>query len=193
MLKNLVKSGDLAKTMPDLLTDLVKDIALLGKSAFNKQIGIEPIVQKIFIPLIPILIKETTSPALQLAAIKALGVFSSQACIIPIRMQNFYKDLVEQKIIHDLCLVIQSATSAQQAAGFPLQKAAIHVISVLINPYYGDTYSFPWKRGPHDNFNEYLEVLPVFDSVLRQTIYQSLCDFDFLSKFTLIFNAEDET
>jgi hypothetical protein len=67
------------------------------------------------------------------------------------------------------------------------------VISVLINPYYGDTYSYPWKRGPHDNFNEYLEVLPVFDSVLRQTIYQSLCDFDFLQKFTLIFNAEDET
>jgi hypothetical protein len=67
------------------------------------------------------------------------------------------------------------------------------VISVLINPYYGDTYSYPWKRGPHDNFNEYLEVLPVFDSVLRQTIYQSLCDFDFLQKITLIFNAEDET
>jgi len=67
------------------------------------------------------------------------------------------------------------------------------VISVLINPYYGDTYSYPWKRGPHDNFNEYLEVLPIFDSVLRQTIYQSLCDFDFLQKFTLIFNAEDES
>ena len=45
MLKNLLKSGtDLARTLPDLLTDLVKDIALLGKSAFNKQIGIEPIV-----------------------------------------------------------------------------------------------------------------------------------------------------
>jgi hypothetical protein len=36
MLKNLIKSGDLAKSIPDLLTDLVKDIALLGKSSFNK-------------------------------------------------------------------------------------------------------------------------------------------------------------
>ena len=64
MLKNLIKGGDFAKTVPELLTDLVKDIALLGKSSFNKQIGIEPIVQKIFIPLLPILIKETTSPSL---------------------------------------------------------------------------------------------------------------------------------
>ena len=36
MLKNLIKAGDLAKAMPELLTDLVKDIALLGKASFNK-------------------------------------------------------------------------------------------------------------------------------------------------------------
>lgn len=106
MLKNLMKGGDFLKTMPELLTDLVKVIALLGKASFNKQIGIEPIVLKIFIPLLPILIKENASPALQLAAIKALGVFASQASIIPIRMQNFYKDLVEQKLVNDICNII---------------------------------------------------------------------------------------
>jgi len=36
MLKNLIKAGDLAKAIPELLTDLVKDIALLGKASFNK-------------------------------------------------------------------------------------------------------------------------------------------------------------
>jgi hypothetical protein len=77
------------------LADLVKNIALLGKTSFNKQIGIEPIVLKIFVPLLPLLFKESSSPTLQLAAMKALGIFSSQASIIPIRMQNFYKDLVE--------------------------------------------------------------------------------------------------
>jgi hypothetical protein len=77
MLKNLIKGGDFVKTMPDLLADLVKVIALLGKASFNKQIGIEPIVLKIFIPLLPILIKENPSVALQLASIKALGVFAS--------------------------------------------------------------------------------------------------------------------
>lgn len=74
--------------MPELLTDLVKDIALLGKSSFNKQIGIEPIVLKIFLPLLPVLMKDfaTSHPSLVLASIKALGVFASQASIIPIRM-----------------------------------------------------------------------------------------------------------
>ena len=39
--------------VPEILSDLVMDIALLGRSSFNKQIGIEPIVMKIFIPLLP--------------------------------------------------------------------------------------------------------------------------------------------
>ena len=48
--------------MPELLADLVKNIALLSKVNFNKQIGIEPIVMKVFIPLIPTLIKDSSSP-----------------------------------------------------------------------------------------------------------------------------------
>lgn len=62
MLKNLIKDTSFVKTIPELLTDLVKNIALLGKASFNKQIGIEPIVLKIFIPILPILLKETSSP-----------------------------------------------------------------------------------------------------------------------------------
>lgn len=48
--------------LPDLLADLVKNIALIGKVNFNKQIGIEPIVMKVFIPLIPLLMKDSSSP-----------------------------------------------------------------------------------------------------------------------------------
>ena len=169
LLKNLLKSVDapLAKTssLPDLLTDLVRAIALLGKSSFNRQLGIEPIVLKVFIPLIPLMIKgeSGTHPQLQMAAIKALGVFASQASIIPIRMQNFYKEVVEQKIVHDLIALIGAVTGS----GGPIHKAALHVISVLMNPFFGDTYSYPWKRGPHDNLPEYLEALPTFDNLLR--------------------------
>ncbi len=36
MLKNLIKSGEGVLRMPELLSELVKDIALLGKSSFNK-------------------------------------------------------------------------------------------------------------------------------------------------------------
>jgi hypothetical protein len=55
ILRNLLKS-DLS--YPDLVGDLVRNIALLGKSSFNKSIGIEPIFMKGFIPLLPYLIKE---------------------------------------------------------------------------------------------------------------------------------------
>jgi len=81
-------------------------------------------------------------------------------------MQNFYKDLVEQKIIHDLCSIV----SQVGANATPKQKVATHVLSIIINPIYGDTYSFPWKRGPHDNLNEYLEATSTFDMV-RNTTY----------------------
>lgn len=61
-----------------------------------------------------------------------------------------------------------------------------------MNPFFGDTYSYPWKRGPHDNLPEYLEALPTFDNVLRFTVYQCLNEFDYLGKLTLIFQQEDE-
>jgi hypothetical protein len=48
-----------------------------------------------------------------------------------------------------------------------LQKASVHVLSVLMNPFFGDTYSYPWKRGPHDNLPEYNEAVPTFDGVVR--------------------------
>lgn len=65
-------------------------------------------------------------------------------------------------------------------------------MSIIINPIYGDTYSFPWKRGPHDNLNEYLEALNTFDMV-RNTTYQCLSDFDYMGKLAVIYNSEDES
>ena len=62
--------------MPDLLADLVEDIALLCKNSFSKQVGIEPIYLKGFVPLMPQLLKDQ-NPHLLLASLKAFGVFSS--------------------------------------------------------------------------------------------------------------------
>ena len=61
MLKSLTTTGEttFSKDFIDLLIDLVKNIALLGKTSFNKSIGIEPIVLKVFIPILPILLKQT--------------------------------------------------------------------------------------------------------------------------------------
>ncbi len=67
----------------------------------------------------------------------------------------------------------------------------MHVLSIIINPVYGETYSFPWKRGPHDNLNEYLEALPSFD-LIRQLIANQTNEFDFFGKLGVIFSSEDE-
>jgi hypothetical protein len=47
---------------------------------------------------------------------------------------------------------------------------AVELLSTLICPVYGDFYSFPWKRGPHDNILEYIEALQTFES-LRELIF----------------------
>ena len=143
---------------------------------------------KVFIPLLPTLMKDTISPQLQISALKAFGIFALQASMVPLRMQNFFKDVVDQKIMQDICFIL--STVGQVAT--PLQKVAIHALSILICPIYGECYSFPWKRGPHDNLNEYLEALPTFDQ-LRAVAYQSLSEFDFLAKFVALYNSEDES
>ena len=62
----------------------------------------------------------------------------------------------------------------------------------MICPVYGDFYSFPWKRGPHDSILEYTEACVTFDK-LRETIFGHLRDFDFVGKSLAIFQSEDES
>lgn len=113
----------------------------------------------------------------------------TQSSIVPIRMQNFSKDLMDLKLINDICFIIGSNSYNATSA---IVKVATQVLSVVMNPVYGDTYSFPWKRGPHDNMNEYFEALVTFDLV-RSQAQQSLSDHDYLQRLVLIFNSEDES
>ena len=55
IVRNLVKSD---VNVPDLLSDLIENISLLCKNGFSKQVGIESIYMKGFIPLMPNLIKD---------------------------------------------------------------------------------------------------------------------------------------
>ena len=68
---------------------------------------------------------------------------------------------------------------------------AVQVISTLVSPVYGDFYSFPWKRGPHDNILEYTEASATFESV-RESIFNQLKEFDFVGKTIAVFQKEDE-
>jgi hypothetical protein len=161
IVRNVVKSD---VNVPDLMVDLIENISLLCKNSFNKQVGIEPLYMKGFIPLLPNLIKDPNEQ-LQLATLKALGTFSTQAAIIPIRMCNFFKDITENGVVKDVCEIFKSTpTNAVQ----PIHMVAIEALSTLCCPVYGDFYSFPWKRGPHDNILEYTEASLVYAIFLKE-------------------------
>ena len=113
---------------------------------------------------------------MKLATLKAVGIFTSEAAIIPIKMQNYYKEINENGTIKEICEILKS--NKQHAS---VHIVALECISLLICPVYGDFYSFPWKRGPHDNINEYIEANITFDS-LRQNIYNNIKDSDFVGK-----------
>lgn len=66
---------------------------------------------KVFIPTLPLLIKDSSSPSLQLSSLKAFGTFATQASMIPIRMQSFYRDIIENKILIDVISIIASVGS----------------------------------------------------------------------------------
>lgn len=68
---------------------------------------------------------------------------------------------------------------------------ALECVSLLVCPVYGDFYSFPWKRGPHDNINEYVDANITFDA-LRQNIYNQIKDSDFVDKALQVYLNEDE-
>lgn len=53
-------------------------------------------------------------------------------------------------------------------------------------------YSFPWKRGPHDNLNDYLENVDVFDN-LKQTVWTCINEYDWLSRFAVVYSTENDS
>ena len=185
IVRNIVKSD---VKVPEVLSDLVENISLLCKNSFNKQVGIEPIFMKGFIPLLLNLIKDTHE-GLRLSTLKALGTFSSLAAIIPLRMQPYFKEIDNIGVIADVCSILKTMQNSNITA---LHMVAVQVISTLVSPVYGDFYSFPWKRGPHDNILEYTEASNTFESV-RESIFNQLKEFDFVGKTIAVFQKEDET
>lgn len=184
IVRNVTKSD---VKVPDLLVDLLENISLLCKNSFNKQVGIEPIYMKGFIPLLPTLIREKDE-TLKLATLKALGTFATLAAIIPIRMQAFFKDILENGMVRDVCEIIKSIQANNIT---PIHLVAMQNLSTLICPVYGDFYSFPWKRGPHDSILEYIEVQGQFET-LRSKIFFELKGQDLLSKTMLLFMSEEK-
>jgi len=68
---------------------------------------------------------------------------------------------------------------------------ALENLSTIICPVYGDFYSFPWKRGPHDSILEYIEAQKHFEN-LRQKIYFELKEQDLIAKALMIYFKEED-
>lgn len=77
---------------------------------------------KAFIPLLPTLIKDS-NPQLKLAVLKSIGVFANLAAIIPIRMANFYKELIDSGCVLELCEILKTFD-----AGKPNTITPIHLV-----------------------------------------------------------------
>ena len=73
-----------------------------------------------------------------------------------------------------------------------VHKVAVHLLAALINPAFGDSYSFPWLRGPHDQIIEYNDHVPAFETIRLET-YKNLHAFDFCKALINIYTSEEET
>ena len=133
--------------MQELIKELLNVISELSKVFFTKTAGIDPLFQRAIVPILVQLFRAADLQIIQLAALKALGSFVCQACLSPMRSQNLYRDLVDQNIVGLLCQLLQTANNNNVTA---IHKVSVQVLSMLINPAFGNVFSFPWMRGPHD-------------------------------------------
>ena len=73
-------------------------------------------------------------------------------------------------MINEVCSILKNVQNNNVNS---IHMVVVELLSTLICPVYGDFYSFPWKRGPHDNILEYIEALQTFES-LRELIFNQL-------------------
>jgi len=103
-------------------------------------------------------------------------------------MSTFFKDIHDNGVVKDVCEIFKGINPN---AITPIHSVAVECLSNIICPVYGDFYSFPWKRGPHDSIIEYTEASQFFER-LRKLIFTEVKNNDFISKALAVFAKEDE-
>jgi len=63
----------------------------------------------------------------------------------PLLSFNFYKEVVEHKILSDIIGIFWRMDSVQ-----PAHIYLVKVLSVFMHPIYGDIFTFPWLRSITD-------------------------------------------
>ena len=142
-----------------MAADVLNCLAEISKVFYTKALGIDASFNKGLVPLFGPLLKESISKEALLATVKAFGVFVNQATIVPVRAQQFYKDIIDQNYDVELCTILLKGASKVGA----VEVTVVQVLAQLVNPAFGETYSFPWKRGPHDQIIEYQDLVPLVE------------------------------
>ena len=153
MLKSVFKVGD---EFPETLAYLIRVCSLLIKPTMSPSTGIDLSIIKNLLVLLPQLMKCKSGSAKANTLINqycliTLGIFVSQASLMPTKMVGVYKEIIDLKLLEEICTIISKIT----AGASDYQRLAIEVASAAVHPYFGEVYSFPWKRGPHSAVLEY--------------------------------------
>lgn len=101
ILKNLLKI-ELGKQYIETISDLVKLIGVLARITFQKNLGIEMVYIRSFIPLFPLILKsiyQSKDTIFLNNFLRTIGIFANNASANHIRSFSFYKDIVEIKLI----------------------------------------------------------------------------------------------
>lgn len=110
ILRTLLKKGN-EPLVADVIIELVKAIGLMGRTSFNKSVGIEPVFSRGFIPQIPVLMhfaKDFQYPLILLFTLKAAAIFLLHAGLTPLKLLPLYRELVDANILSNLCAIIKT-------------------------------------------------------------------------------------
>ena len=78
-----------------MVADLIQLISELSKIYFTRTSGIDPLFSKQIVLTLTDVIKRSDEQVSQLAAMKALGIFASEACMVPSRCSFFFREVLE--------------------------------------------------------------------------------------------------
>jgi fused-like protein len=109
ILKSLLKI-EYGKQYIETISDIVKMIGLLARITFQKNLGIEMVYIRSFIPLFPSILKSIYQSKDQNFVnnfLRTIGIFANNASANHIRSFSFYKDIVEFKLIQESIDIIK--------------------------------------------------------------------------------------
>lgn len=93
---------ELGKQYIETINEILKLIGLLARITFEKNLGIEMVYIRSFIPLFPLILKsiyQSKDSTYVNNFLRTIGTFANNASANHIRSFSFYKDVVEIKLI----------------------------------------------------------------------------------------------